>query len=129
MSSFGASSVKLILWSYSCLSGSFLNFFLLNKCVNSWTYFGRILSVTLKIGLFHLLVTNCFMCHVVIVGRYKYKWLRRDSLHVCNKFPLLSYILLTQHISEDLQDLLDWVLCFLLSIILLLLVVVSLTIG
>ena len=53
-------------------------------------------SVTLKIGLFHLLVTDCFMCRVVIVGRYKYKWLRRDSLRVCNKFPLLSYILLTQ---------------------------------
>ena len=25
-----------------------------------------------------------------------YKWLRRDLLHVCNEFPLLSYILLTQ---------------------------------
>jgi len=50
-------------------------------------------SITLKIGLFHLLVTDCFMCHVVVVDRYKYKWLRRDSLHVCNEFPLLSYIL------------------------------------
>jgi len=39
------------------------------------------------------------MCHVVIVGRYKYKWLRRDSLHVCNKFLLLSYILWTQQKS------------------------------
>ena len=46
------------------------------------------MSITLKIGLFHLLVTDCFMCHVVIVGRYKYKWLRRDLLRVCNKFPL-----------------------------------------
>ena len=50
-------------------------------------------SITLKIGLFHLLVTDCFMCHVVIVDRYKYKCLRRDSLRVCNEFPLLSYIL------------------------------------
>jgi len=41
LSSFGASSVKLISWSYSHLSGSFSNFFLLNKCVNGWTYFGR----------------------------------------------------------------------------------------
>jgi len=30
-------------------------------------------SITLKIGLFHLLVTDCFMCYVVIVDRYKYK--------------------------------------------------------
>jgi len=97
--------------------------------MNSWTYFVEISSITLKIGLFHLLVTDCFICHVVIVGRFKYKWLRRDSLCICNKFPLLSYILLTQHISEDLQDLLDWVLCFLLLIILFSLVVVFLTIG
>ena len=41
MSSFGASSIKLISWSHSRLSGSFSNFFLLNKCMNSWTYFGR----------------------------------------------------------------------------------------
>jgi len=33
-----------------------------------------ILSATQKISLFHLLVTDCFMCHVVIVDRYKYKW-------------------------------------------------------
>ena len=41
LSSFGASSIKLISWSHSRLSSSFLNFFLLNKCVNGWTYFGR----------------------------------------------------------------------------------------
>ena len=41
MSCFGVSSVKLILWSHSHLSGSFSNFFLLNKYMNSWTYFGR----------------------------------------------------------------------------------------
>jgi len=50
-------------------------------------------SVTLKIGLFHLLVIDCFMYCVVIVDRYKYRWLIRDSLRVCNEFPLLSYIL------------------------------------
>jgi len=49
-------------------------------------------SVTLKIGLFYLLVTDCLMCYVMIVDRYKYRWLRRDSLHICNKLPLLSYI-------------------------------------
>jgi len=37
------------------------------------------------------------MCHVVIVDRYKYKCLRRDLLRICNEFPLLSYILRTQH--------------------------------
>jgi len=42
-------------------------------------------SVTLKIGLFHLLVTDCLMCYVVIVDRYKCRWLRRNSLHICNK--------------------------------------------
>ena len=41
MSSFGTSSVKLISWSHSHLSGSFSNFFLLNKCINGWTYFGK----------------------------------------------------------------------------------------
>ena len=65
--------------------------------------FVGISSVTLKIGLFHLLVTDCFMCRVVIVGRYKYKWLRRDSLRVCNEFPLLSYIFLTQQYSRALS--------------------------
>ena len=54
-------------------------------------------SVTLEIGLFHLLVTDCFMCHIVIVDRYKYRWLRWDSLRVCNEFPLSSYIIWTQH--------------------------------
>ena len=54
--------------------------------------FVGISNVTLKIGLFHLLVTDCFMYHIVIVDRYKYKWLRRDSLCICNEFPLLSYI-------------------------------------
>ena len=68
-----------------------------------------ILSVTLKIGLFHLLVTDCFMCRVVIVGRYKYKWLRRDSLRVCNEFPLLSYILLTQQQQLNTKELALWV--------------------
>ena len=59
-------------------------------------------SATLKIGLFHLLVvTDCFMCHVVIVDRYK--CLRRDSLRVCNEFPLLSYIFLTQQYSRALS--------------------------
>jgi len=58
-------------------------------------------SVTLKIGLFHLLVTDCFMCHVVIVDRYKYKWLRRDSLCICNEFLLLSYILWTQYLWDS----------------------------
>jgi len=37
------------------------------------------------------------MCHVVIVDRYKYKWLRKDLLHIYNEFSLLSYILWTQH--------------------------------
>ena len=41
MGFFGASSIKLISWSHSCLSGSFSNFFLLNKCVNGWIYFRR----------------------------------------------------------------------------------------
>ena len=41
MSFFGASFVKLISWSHSCLSGSFSNFFLLNKCINGWIYFRR----------------------------------------------------------------------------------------
>ena len=41
MSSFSAFSVKLISWSHSRLSGSFSNFFLLNKYMNSWMYFGR----------------------------------------------------------------------------------------
>jgi len=53
-----------------------------------------------RIGLFYLLVTDCFMCHIVIVDRYKYKWLRRDLLHVCNEFLLLSYILWTQQVGS-----------------------------
>ena len=28
------------------------------------------------------------MCCVIIVDKYKYRWLRRDLLHVCNEFPL-----------------------------------------
>ena len=44
LSSFSASSIKLISWSHFHLSGSFSNFFLLNKCVNSWMYFERSLG-------------------------------------------------------------------------------------
>jgi len=73
---------------------------MINMCILTIWYLGSyfvslvgISSVTLKIGLFHFLVTDCFMCHVVIVDRYKYKWLRRDLLCICNEFPLLSYIL------------------------------------
>jgi len=50
------------------------------------------MSITLKIGLFHLLVTDCFMCHIVIVDRYKYKCLRRDSF-VMTWQKQLSYYL------------------------------------
>ena len=64
----------------------------------SWQFIVGISSIRLKIGLFHLLVTDCFTCHVVIVDRYK--CLRRDSLRVCNEFPLLSYILWTQQKSH-----------------------------
>ena len=31
-------SIRLILWSHSLYSGNFSNFFLLNKCMNSWIY-------------------------------------------------------------------------------------------
>ena len=37
----GASSVRLILWFHFCLSGSFLNFFLLKECVKSRMQSGR----------------------------------------------------------------------------------------
>ena len=36
-----ASSVRFISWFHSCYSGSFSNFFLLNKCVNGWMYLGK----------------------------------------------------------------------------------------
>jgi len=36
--SFGVSSSRLISWSYSLISSSFSNFFLLNKWVNGWMY-------------------------------------------------------------------------------------------
>ena len=36
-----ASSIRFILWSHSHYSSSFLNFFLLNKWVNSWIYFSK----------------------------------------------------------------------------------------
>ena len=60
MSSFGTSSVKLISWSHSHLSGSFLNFFLLNKCVNGWTYFGRSLGFVRLGSLFPLFNSSSF---------------------------------------------------------------------
>ena len=41
LSSFGASSVRLILWFYSHHSSNFLNFFLLNKHIKGWMYSER----------------------------------------------------------------------------------------
>jgi len=41
LSSLGASSIKLILWSYSCCSDKSLNFFLLNRCMKGQIYSGR----------------------------------------------------------------------------------------
>ena len=64
--------------------------------MKSMLEYQAISSITLKIGLFHLLVTDYFMYYVVIVDWYKYRWLRRDSLRICNEFPLLSYIFWTQ---------------------------------
>ena len=66
-------------------------------------------SITLKIGLFHLLVTDYFMYYVVIVDWYKYRWLRRDSLRVCNEFPLLSYIFWTQQSNCQSLSARNWV--------------------
>ena len=70
--SLGASFIKLILWSHSCLFSNFLNFFLLNKYVKDQMYsgkfFGFVLFGFLLISpLSYSLVSVVFVAFVLLV--------------------------------------------------------------
>jgi len=64
-SSLGASSVRLILWSHSHLSGSFSNFFLLKRWVNGQIYSGRSSGFVLS-GSLLILPLSCSILSVTV---------------------------------------------------------------
>ena len=65
-SSFSASSVKFISWSYSHHSSNFSNFFLLNKCVKDQIYSGKSSKFILS-GSFLILLLSCVVVSVAYV--------------------------------------------------------------
>ena len=64
MSFFGASSIRLILWSYSYHFSHFLNFFLLNKCIKGQIYSRKSFGF---VGSSFLLISYCSLSSVSIV--------------------------------------------------------------
>ena len=66
-SSFGASSIRLILWSHSHLSGNFSNFFLLNKCMKGRMYSGKSSGFVLS-GSLLISPLSCYLVSVVSVA-------------------------------------------------------------
>ena len=62
--SFGASSVRLILWSHSHLSGNFSNFFLFNKCVKDQMYSSKSSGFVLS----GFLLLSCSLVSIVSVA-------------------------------------------------------------
>ena len=74
---FGVFSIRLILWSYSLYSGNFLNFFLLNKYVNSQIYssksFRFIRSSSLPISCCPLFVSS-IDCNLCVLDMNSISW-------------------------------------------------------